>query len=269
MSVALPTQPSHRRTSLSEQTILVYAAPKTGKSEFASRFPDALFFECEPGLNHLEVFKIPSGAMIPTLQIGDLIVVNKLASVGPGDVAVFVNPCQPDIDYVKRIVATGNFSIALQPIVDLKTRKVHHYEALARFESLGRETSPYSLITFAEETGVIGEFDLAMTRRSVDLIVEAEARGGGDREWGGERGVEPGLVPPRRRWRPYHAHHLRRLGHRSSAPPCARNGATRPLRAQGHLAEPARGACRIHATSSRNGRCDAVRRRLVGRRNGP
>ena len=60
MSVALPTQPSHRRTSLSEQTILVYAAPKTGKSEFASRFPDALFFECEPGLNHLEVFKIPT-----------------------------------------------------------------------------------------------------------------------------------------------------------------------------------------------------------------
>jgi len=77
----------------------------------------------------------------------------------------------------KRIVATGNFSIALQPIVDLKTRKVHHYEALARFESLGRATSPFSLITFAEETGVIGEFDMAMARRSVALIVEAEARG--------------------------------------------------------------------------------------------
>jgi hypothetical protein len=28
-------------------------------SSFASRFPDAIFLECEPGLNHLEVFKVP------------------------------------------------------------------------------------------------------------------------------------------------------------------------------------------------------------------
>jgi hypothetical protein len=29
-------------------------------STFASRFPEAIFFECEPGLNHLEVFKVPT-----------------------------------------------------------------------------------------------------------------------------------------------------------------------------------------------------------------
>ena len=29
-------------------------------STFASRFPEAIFFECEPGLSHLEVFKVPT-----------------------------------------------------------------------------------------------------------------------------------------------------------------------------------------------------------------
>lgn len=29
-------------------------------SSFANRFPEAIFFECEPGLNHLEVFKVPT-----------------------------------------------------------------------------------------------------------------------------------------------------------------------------------------------------------------
>ena len=29
-------------------------------STFASNFPEAMFFECEPGLNHLEVFKVPT-----------------------------------------------------------------------------------------------------------------------------------------------------------------------------------------------------------------
>jgi hypothetical protein len=60
MSVALPTEKSRPTIDLSKQTILVYGAPKIGKSSFASRFPEALFFECEPGLSQLEVFKLPT-----------------------------------------------------------------------------------------------------------------------------------------------------------------------------------------------------------------
>jgi hypothetical protein len=45
---------------LARQTILAYGAPKIGKSTFASRFPETIFFECEPGLNQLEVFKVPT-----------------------------------------------------------------------------------------------------------------------------------------------------------------------------------------------------------------
>jgi len=60
MNIALPTEPSKPVTELGKQTILLYANPKLGKSTFASKSPGALFFECEPGLNHLEVFKVPT-----------------------------------------------------------------------------------------------------------------------------------------------------------------------------------------------------------------
>ncbi len=60
MSISLPTEASKPVTELGKQTILLYGSPKLGKSSFASKAPGSLFFECEPGLNHLEVFKVPT-----------------------------------------------------------------------------------------------------------------------------------------------------------------------------------------------------------------
>jgi signal peptidase I len=67
-----------------------------------------------------EPFKIPSGSMIPTLQIGDFILVNKftygvrfpvwnqkLISINEpvrGDVVVFRYPMDESVDYIKRVV---------------------------------------------------------------------------------------------------------------------------------------------------------------------
>jgi signal peptidase I len=67
-----------------------------------------------------EPFRIPSGSMIPTLQIGDLILVNKyqygvrlpvihtkvldIGSPQRGDVMVFRFPHNPSQDYIKRVV---------------------------------------------------------------------------------------------------------------------------------------------------------------------
>ena len=67
-----------------------------------------------------EPFKIPSGSMIPTLMINDLILVNKFHygvrlpvvftkifdnhSPERGDVMVFRYPPQPSLDYIKRVV---------------------------------------------------------------------------------------------------------------------------------------------------------------------
>jgi signal peptidase I len=67
-----------------------------------------------------EPFRIPSGSMIPTLEIGDLILVNKyeygirlpvinkkvveLGQPKRGDVIVFRYPLNPSQDYIKRVV---------------------------------------------------------------------------------------------------------------------------------------------------------------------
>jgi len=69
----------------------------------------------------IEPFKIPSSSMVPTLLVGDFILVNKytygirlpvanvkvveLGSPERGDVMVFRFPEDPSLDYIKRVVA--------------------------------------------------------------------------------------------------------------------------------------------------------------------
>ena len=74
-------------------------------------------------------------------------------------------------------ISAGRFKIAAQPIVDLLTGEVHHYEALTRFDDDGADVSPQARIAFAEEAGVISGLDLAMARRAIDLLVRAESNG--------------------------------------------------------------------------------------------
>ena len=75
-----------------------------------------------------EPFKIPSGSMIPTLLVGDLILVNKFTygvrlpvihtkltegnAPQRGDVMVFRYPPQPNMDYIKRVVGVPGDEVA-------------------------------------------------------------------------------------------------------------------------------------------------------------
>lgn len=71
----------------------------------------------------VQAFKIPSGSMIPTLVVGDHILVNKfiygtkipfsedrifvLTKPKRGDIVVFRYPKDPDRDFIKRVVGVG------------------------------------------------------------------------------------------------------------------------------------------------------------------
>ena len=76
----------------------------------------------------VEPFKIPSGSMIPTLLVGDLILVNKFhyglripvintkitdgENPQRGDVMVFRYPPKPSLDYIKRVVGLPGDTVA-------------------------------------------------------------------------------------------------------------------------------------------------------------
>jgi signal peptidase I len=78
----------------------------------------------------IQAFKIPSGSMKPTLQIGDHILVNKfiygikvpyfrqsIISIGQpkrDDIVVFIYPEDRSKDFVKRVIATGGDTIEIR-----------------------------------------------------------------------------------------------------------------------------------------------------------
>lgn len=99
------------KTAASKEPILV---------EYAKSFFPVLFIVFFLRSFLVEPFQIPSGSMIPTLQVGDFILVNKFAyglrvpvlnktfiPVGKpqrGDVMVFFPPHQPKTYFIKRVI---------------------------------------------------------------------------------------------------------------------------------------------------------------------
>ena len=78
----------------------------------------------------IEAFKIPSSSMIPTMEIGDHIFVNKFIygvripftkkklfewrQPQRGEVIVFMNPCTPEKDFIKRVVAVAGDTVEVR-----------------------------------------------------------------------------------------------------------------------------------------------------------
>src|SRR5438309_5808618 len=124
--------------------------PKSTAREYAEALGVALLLALLIRMFVVQAFKIPSGSMLPTLQIGDHILVNKfvygprlevpltqtalaqlpgLRKPRPGDVVVFIWPKDRSKDFIKRVVAVEGETIEIrnkQVFVDGKPRDDPH-----------------------------------------------------------------------------------------------------------------------------------------------
>jgi signal peptidase I len=68
--------------------------------------------------DYLQAFKIPSGAMLPTLLIGDHLLsdknIYKHSDPKRGDIIIFPYPVNPKQDFIKRVVAIGGDTIEIK-----------------------------------------------------------------------------------------------------------------------------------------------------------
>ena len=125
-----------------------------------------------------EPFKIPSGSMVPTLLVGDLILVNKfhygvrlpvinkkiIQNNDParGDVVVFRYPPDPRVDYIKRVVGVPGDEVAyLNQSLTINGKKV---ETTAHGEFYDEDSVRY-MPQFAEKLGEVEHRILVDPRR--------------------------------------------------------------------------------------------------------
>ncbi|MFT3836419.1 MAG: signal peptidase I [Myxococcaceae bacterium] len=119
---------------------------KGGALDFAKGFGKALLVALAIRTVLIEPYKIPSGSMVPTLEIGDQIFVNKfiygvripftnfvpfkiVREPKRGDVIVFNNPVNTEKDFVKRVVGVPG------DVIEVKDNQV----------TINGEAQPYAL----------------------------------------------------------------------------------------------------------------------------
>ena len=109
-------------------------APKSGLRENIEAIIIAVLLALVIRTFIIQAFKIPSGSMLPTLQIGDHILVSKfiygvkipltgttlipISDPKPNDIVVFQFPKNPELDYIKRVIAIAG------DIVEIRDKKI-------------------------------------------------------------------------------------------------------------------------------------------------
>lgn len=89
----------------------------------------------------------------------------------------FVQETLDRISLLRKTIDEQNFDVVFQPIFDLRTNEIHHYEALSRVTG---DDTPSKIIRFAEETGMIQDFDLAVFQKTLEILREERKADGGD-----------------------------------------------------------------------------------------
>jgi signal peptidase I len=109
---------------------LIKLPDKSSTRDFVTSIGSAILIALALRAVVLEAFKIPSASMYPTVEINDHIFVNKFiyglhipftsAKVldwrkpKRGEIIVFIQPCTPERDYIKRVIATEGQSVEVR-----------------------------------------------------------------------------------------------------------------------------------------------------------
>jgi EAL domain-containing protein (putative c-di-GMP-specific phosphodiesterase class I) len=75
-----------------------------------------------------------------------------------------------EVEILKSTVASRDFALVYQPVVNLTTSEVDHYETFVR---LGKEKSPAQQIQMAEEMDMIQDLDMAVVQAVVQQLLKA------------------------------------------------------------------------------------------------
>jgi signal peptidase I len=116
-----------------------------------------------------EPFRIPSGSMLPTLLVGDLILVNKfdygvrlpvinkkifdVGSPQRGDVMVFRYPPDPSVDYIKRVVGIPG------DLVEFAEQKLQINGSPVALKDNGRFVDPEALDSHSQHLESLGKIE--------------------------------------------------------------------------------------------------------------
>lgn len=126
----------------------------------------------------VEPFRIPSGSMLPTLQNGDLILVNKfqygirlpvidrkvinLGAPKRGDVIVFRYPVDPAVDYIKRVVGEpGDVVSYRDKVLSVNGQVVAHERAGDYYEP--------------DRAAYVGEYHEQLSKVGHDILLNKDA----------------------------------------------------------------------------------------------
>lgn len=131
-----------------------------------------------------EPFRIPSASMMPTLLIGDFILVNKfsygvrlpvlntkiieLGQPQRGDIVVFRYPKQPSVDYIKRVIGLPGDRIAYFDKKLIVNGQPTKQVSLGRYQGVGQGNSMTGAEQLAED--LLGVEHSILTSHGVSTV---------------------------------------------------------------------------------------------------
>ena len=107
-----------RMTKEAAPNVSAVSQGKSALREYAEAFIVAILLALVIRTFVVQAFKIPSGSMLPTLQIGDHILVNKFLyyfqPIRRGDIIVFKYPQDESRDFIKRVIGQPGDTVEMR-----------------------------------------------------------------------------------------------------------------------------------------------------------